>query len=441
MRIWRNSILSILFLFLTNVNLVQSAELQLVRGWNFVSIPILQKIPIESFLEIHSIELKSIWLWNQDLKEGAGGWAVYPRYAGFESLKEFEPRRGYWLQSSVDLSIEAENIIDDSKDYAFALQAGAHSIGFGSANIPIEPERFFAGENTPRVLWGWNPSERQWEFCSKEANDREKLLERGFKEFQLMEPGRGYYATSKGMSYPKVPFLRGPRGHGGPKGERGERGPAGPPGEKGEPGDLLVSAALVEDLRATTLSLRGLMRLSKYHEEPAPCNDAYESVLALNLLNNLCLCNGSKWVYINSAHECVWDFSVPEGQNTTGSDASDSSGVMGLRGTVVVELLDRVSGDRINGATVTVGSSSTSDSSNGTYSLDVTMKIPADQIQTARETLPLSINAEGYSIDGEVPNEISVLAGQSIKYSITIAPVLGRLEGRIAFEKYDQLYD
>ncbi|MBT3785891.1 hypothetical protein HOF92_13025, partial [bacterium] len=46
-----------------------------------------------------------------------------------------------------------------------------------------------------------------------------------------------------------------------------------------------------------------------------------------------------------------------------------------------------------------------------------------------------------YTVDGEVPSNLPALAGQTVAFTITVPPVLGRLEGRIAFEKYDQLYD
>ena len=110
-------------------------------------------------------------------------------------------------------------------------------------------------------------------------------------------------------------------------------------------------------------------------------------------------------------------------------------------GTVIVNLIDRVTGDRVNGATVTVGTSSTSNSSNGQYVLTVSVKAPGDGSQAAGEPLPLTINAEGYTVDGEVPSNLPALAGQTVAFTITVPPVLGRLEGRIAFEKYDQLYD
>jgi len=108
-------------------------------------------------------------------------------------------------------------------------------------------------------------------------------------------------------------------------------------------------------------------------------------------------------------------------------------------GTVIVNLIDGVTGDRINNATVTVGTSSTSNSSNGQYVLTVSVKAPTDGSQAAGEPLPLTINAEGYTVDG-APSNLPALAGQTVEFTINLNPILGRLEGTITFEKYDQLY-
>ena len=132
---------------------------------------------------------------------------------------------------------------------------------------------------------------------------------------------------------------------------------------------------------------------------------------------------------------------VETGSTVTAADVTLVEKAPEGDGTVIVNVIDRVTGDRVDGATVTVGTASTNNSSNGQYVLTVSVQAPADGSQTAGEPLPLTINAEGYATDGEVPSNLPALAGQTVAYTITLPPVLGSLEGQVSFEKYDQLYD
>jgi hypothetical protein len=317
------------------LTLIHSAEFKLERGWNYVSIPIAQRIPIESFLELHAVEISNVWLWNQDLSNGSGGWSVYPRYAGFKSLKEFEPRRGYWILSPNPQTLEVENIVDDPKDFAFALFEGVHAIGFGSGNVAIEPDRFFTLDTQPKILWCWDSENRVWQFWTGDEQIRVRLLKHDYQGFQLLQPGQAYTVSTSEVKLPRMPFMRGPRGKKGATGERGSRGPEGPRGLKGEPGDVITSNAVVENIEITksitlgqdtvfqlgpntrsdnpndktpsTLALNSLIQLAKQHTEPKACDEQNEATIAMTGVSKLCACDGKEWVYLNTDNECVWD--------------------------------------------------------------------------------------------------------------------------------------
>ena len=329
-RIFRTSLI-----LLSTLTLIHSAEFKLERGWNYVSIPIAQRIPIESFLELHAVEISNVWLWNQDLSNGSGGWSVYPRYAGFKSLKEFEPRRGYWILSPNPQTLEVENIVDDPKDFAFALFEGVHAIGFGSGNVAIEPDRFFTLDTQPKILWCWDSENRVWQFWTGDEQIRERLLKHDYKEFKLLTPGQAYTVSTNAVKLPRMPFMRGPRGKRGATGKRGSRGPEGPRGLKGEPGDVITANAVVENIEITksvrlgedtvfelgpnsrsdnpnektpsTLALNSLIQLAKQHTEPKACDEQNEATIAMTGVSKLCACDGKEWVYLNTDNECVWD--------------------------------------------------------------------------------------------------------------------------------------
>jgi len=109
-------------------------------------------------------------------------------------------------------------------------------------------------------------------------------------------------------------------------------------------------------------------------------------------------------------------------------------------GTVIINLIDRVTGDRINGATVTVGPESTSNASNGQYVLTVAVKAPSGDSQGPSEPMPFTVGAEGYDTSNAVPAALRALAGQTVEFTVTLQPLLGSLEGQVEFARFEKLY-
>lgn len=105
-------------------------------------------------------------------------------------------------------------------------------------------------------------------------------------------------------------------------------------------------------------------------------------------------------------------------------------------GTVIIHLVDSKTGERVNGATMTLGTGSTNNSSNGQYVLTVVVKPQSEA--SAGEQLTLTINADGYNNKTEI---VQALAGQTINRTVLIDPVEGKLEGQISLSKFEQLYD
>jgi len=111
--------------------------------------------------------------------------------------------------------------------------------------------------------------------------------------------------------------------------------------------------------------------------------------------------------------------------------------------TVIVNLVDQQTGEPINGATVSVGNSTTSNGANGQYVLVVPVVNPtAGSGSTggpAQQAAPLNISAEGYS--GPTETQLAVLAGQSIEHTVRLPAIQGQIEGRVTLSKFQNLYD
>ncbi len=112
--------------------------------------------------------------------------------------------------------------------------------------------------------------------------------------------------------------------------------------------------------------------------------------------------------------------------------------------TVIINLVDNSTGERINGATITLGTATTSNSSNGQYVLVVPVTAPENG-SVAQQPQTLVIAAEGYQgvaqgSDGQ-NSQLNVLAGQTVEYVISMQPKTGFIEGRLSLSKFEALYD
>jgi len=108
-------------------------------------------------------------------------------------------------------------------------------------------------------------------------------------------------------------------------------------------------------------------------------------------------------------------------------------------GTVILNLVDERTGEAVNGATVSVGNSTTSNGSNGQYVLVVPIINPTGD--AAPQSAALNVSAEGYSGPADGVSSLAVLAGQSIEHTVRMVPLTGQIEGQITLSKFSNLYD
>lgn len=107
-------------------------------------------------------------------------------------------------------------------------------------------------------------------------------------------------------------------------------------------------------------------------------------------------------------------------------------------GTVIINLIDELSGEKVNGATIVLGTASTTNGSNGQYVL--TVSVVADpKGGSTPQPLSLSVTADGYQAGG--PTTVLALAGQTVEKTIIMSPITGFIQGRISFSKFAELYD
>ena len=105
-------------------------------------------------------------------------------------------------------------------------------------------------------------------------------------------------------------------------------------------------------------------------------------------------------------------------------------------GQVVINLIDEVTGEPVNGATVTAGEASTSNGSNGQYVLTVPIRVSESGVPG--QNLTVTINADGYD---RKTDTISALAGQTVESTIRLSPIRGAIEGTIELSKFTNLYE
>lgn len=105
-------------------------------------------------------------------------------------------------------------------------------------------------------------------------------------------------------------------------------------------------------------------------------------------------------------------------------------------GQVIVNLIDEVTGEPVNGATVTVGEASTSNGSNGQYVLTVPIRVGDSGVPGEDRTV--TVNADGYDRKSDT---VIALAGQTVETTIRMSPIRGTIEGTIELSKFRSLYE
>lgn len=129
----------------------------------------------------------------------------------------------------------------------------------------------------------------------------------------------------------------------------------------------------------------------------------------------------------------VWIY-VENGSTVTAPDVTLVELPAEGDGTVIITLIDQMTGEKIDGATVTVGTASTTNSSNGEYVLTVAIRATGGALP---DSLPFTLNAEGYNNRSD---NLQGFAGQTVRYTYEMEPKMGSLEGTITFAKYAHLY-
>lgn len=110
--------------------------------------------------------------------------------------------------------------------------------------------------------------------------------------------------------------------------------------------------------------------------------------------------------------------------------------------TVVLTILDGVTAEPVNHATVMVGSAVTSNGgTNGVYTLSVPVILPSDAVAG---TQPLAsryvISADGYNNDASSQGTIQVIANETVTQTIRLDPIRSYISGYIRIAKWDALY-
>jgi hypothetical protein len=131
--------------------------------------------------------------------------------------------------------------------------------------------------------------------------------------------------------------------------------------------------------------------------------------------------------------EQVWVY-VESGSTVTAADVTLTELPAEGDGTVIITLIDHLTGEKINGATVTAGTSTTTNSSNGEYVLTVSIIANDGALP---DSIPYTLNAEGYEPQN---GSLQGFAGQTVRYTYEMVPKMGYLEGSIEFAKYAHLY-
>lgn len=103
-------IIAVFFGFYTS--LVFAGNSQLNPGWNLVSPPVSEDVPVNEFLDEQKLKVIHIWSWDTELNARSGGWRVYPsEYANrndFPELSSMKPDGIYWFLTNENSVLKGE---------------------------------------------------------------------------------------------------------------------------------------------------------------------------------------------------------------------------------------------------------------------------------------------------------------------------------------------
>ncbi|MBI3894116.1 MAG: carboxypeptidase regulatory-like domain-containing protein [Candidatus Wallbacteria bacterium] len=104
---------------------------------------------------------------------------------------------------------------------------------------------------------------------------------------------------------------------------------------------------------------------------------------------------------------------------------------------VVVNVVDAVTGDPVNNATVTVGVVSTSGGSNGSYSLSVPVSPDGFGQPAAQRIL---VNDDAHLAGSEQPGSVIPIANQLVSVTVRVQPGQAVVQGALRASSFDDLY-
>ncbi len=106
--------------------------------------------------------------------------------------------------------------------------------------------------------------------------------------------------------------------------------------------------------------------------------------------------------------------------------------------TVLVTLVDTISGNGVTNATVTVGNATSSESSSsGVY----TLVVPVTQVGGRVPQQQIEVSAEGYDGAQAAPQLVRAIPNQTVSVTVTISPLPATISGRVNISKFDNLFN
>lgn len=106
--------------------------------------------------------------------------------------------------------------------------------------------------------------------------------------------------------------------------------------------------------------------------------------------------------------------------------------------TIVVTLVDSITGAPVTNATVIIGvEASTEGGSNGVYTLNVPVQNFGDMLNPAA----IEVSAEGYDGGTLAPAQITPVPNETINITVTIQPLPATINGFVEIDRFPTLYD
>jgi len=137
------------------------------------------------------------------------------------------------------------------------------------------------------------------------------------------------------------------------------------------------------------------------------------------------------------------DFFMESGQTVTVPDITMETNRQTGSGTVIITVLDSITGDPVTHATVTVGTAVTSNGgNNGVYTLSVPIQ-PTDQDTSGTplqdSSKRVSIQADGYQLDDTV--FVGPVANETIQRTVVLRPLEVTIDGLVRIDKWQALFN